>query len=162
MFFLTTLTFLSNFLSVLVLPRNTAVNFFPFFLLPLPSYGKNHITNVDTPILSYLYFLSKVHQGPGIGYKTLATRPIWSTQSINPLFAITLALIAFRSSPCWISSSLKWWVEPTWLPSSNHWNPVCAEMKAEGPEGGKRVEKEKMEIYYYGSNSNQSFVNTFC
>ena len=32
----------------------------------------------------------------------------WSTQSINPLFAITFAgsaLIAFRSSPCWISSS---------------------------------------------------------
>ena len=36
----------------------------------------NHITAVDTPILSYLSFLSKVHQGLGNVYKTLAIRPI--------------------------------------------------------------------------------------
>ena len=51
-------------------------SFFPSFRLSLPSYGENYITTVDIPILSYLSFLSEVHQGPGTGYKTLATRPI--------------------------------------------------------------------------------------
>jgi hypothetical protein len=48
----------------------------------------------------------------------------WSTQFINPLFAITSAgstLIVLRSSVCWIRQQLGKWsvVEPTWLPSSN-------------------------------------------
>ena len=41
------LTFQSNLLSVLFLPRNSTVNSFPFFLLPLPSYDKNHITPIS-------------------------------------------------------------------------------------------------------------------
>ena len=49
------LTFLSNLLSVLFSLRNTTVSFFPFFLLPLPSDGKNHTTPINTPILSSLF-----------------------------------------------------------------------------------------------------------
>ena len=51
---------------------------------------------------------------------------------INAAIAFTpagSALIVFRSSSCWTSSSWMWSVvEPTWLTSSNHWKPVCTEM----------------------------------
>ena len=82
------LTFQSNLLSVLFLPRNSTVNSFPFFLLPLPSYDKNHITPISHRIfpisLSYPKY-TKVMGTPGNGYKTLA-RPIHQP-SIRNIFS---------------------------------------------------------------------------
>ena len=85
-------TFLTNLLSVLLLPRNTTVNVFPFLLLPLPSYGENHVTRINTPILSYLSFLSNVHKAPVKGRKLL---PVSSWYSSSPLFTTTLVLRSF-------------------------------------------------------------------
>ena len=57
----------------------------------------------------------------------------WFLVLINPLIAITpagSALMLFGSFSCWISNC-NWClvVEPTWLPSSNHSNPVFTERK---------------------------------
>ena len=114
------LNFQSNHLSMLFLPWNTVVNFFPFCHLPLPSYGKNHIT----PISHWFYPISLSYTKK----YTKDTKPLpiqFETQIINPLFAITSAgsiLIMLRSSVCWLKLQLDKWsvVQPTRLPTSNY------------------------------------------
>ena len=74
----------------------------------------------------------------------------WSTQFINPLFAITSAgsaLIVLRSSVCWIRQKLDKGseVEPTGLPSSNREAslPWHERLKDRLQESGKIGEEEK-------------------
>ena len=89
--FLNTLTFLSNFPSLLFLPSITTGNIISYLLL-LQSHGKNHIKSFYHSLPSSLQ--SRVEKPLLESY--------WYSSS--PLDAITPALIGFRSSLCLKSS----------------------------------------------------------
>ena len=104
--------------------RNTTENFFPYSLLALECYGKNHkLTLIISILLNY-----PVHKAPVKGRKPLLVSSCYSLIYYSHLLLLAQLLLCLELPRDGLAAVIS--CQAHLAASSNHWRSVCTELKA--------------------------------